>query len=93
MHILMLVLILMLPVTVSSAPDGGVLYATHCAACHGDTGKGGVGVPLSLPSFLDSVDDRFLQLTIRHGRPGRVMPAFSTLSDAQIAAIVNYIRG
>jgi len=76
-----------------SAPRGDELYAAHCAACHGDTGAGGVGVPLSLPSFLSSVDDNFLRETIRHGRPGRVMPAFRALSNAQVNAIVHYIRG
>lgn len=78
--------------SVSAAPDGGLLYQRHCAACHGDKGEGGVGVPLSLASFLDSVDDGFLSRTIRLGRPGRVMPAFSKLSDAQIDAIVSFVR-
>ncbi|MGB5541717.1 MAG: c-type cytochrome [Gammaproteobacteria bacterium] len=76
-----------------AAPDGAGLYAANCAACHGDKGGGGVGVPLSLPSFLDSVDDQFLHQTIRHGRPGRVMPAFASLSDAQVDAIVRFMRG
>ena len=75
------------------APDGGQLFNTHCAACHGDKGGGGVGVPLALPAFLESVDDAFLHKTIRLGRPGRVMPAFTKLSDAQIDAIVSHIRG
>jgi len=75
------------------APDGGQLYRTHCAACHGDKGDGGVGVPLALPAFLETVDDEFLHRTIRLGRPGRVMPAFSKLSDAQVDAIVDHIRG
>ena len=75
------------------APRGDDLYAAHCAACHGDIGVGVVGVPLSFPSFLDSVDDDFLRKTIRHGRPGRVMPAFRALSDAQVNAIVHYVRG
>ena len=74
------------------APDGGQLYRANCAACHGDKGDGGVGVPLALPAFLESVDDGFLQRTIRLGRPGRVMPAFTKLSDAQITAIVRHIR-
>jgi cytochrome c oxidase cbb3-type subunit 3 len=55
-------------------------------------GKGGVGVPLSLPSFLNSVSNTYLMKTIRLGRPGRVMPAFDVLSDAQVNAIVNYLR-
>jgi cytochrome c oxidase cbb3-type subunit 3 len=76
-----------------AAPDGAQLYAAHCAVCHGDKGSGGVGIPLALPSFLESVDDAFLRNTIRHGRPGRVMPAFPALSDAQLNAIVRFIRG
>jgi len=78
---------------VAGAPDGDQLFRAHCAACHGDKGDGGVGVPLALPAFLESVDDAFLHKTIRLGRPGRVMPAFLKLSDAQIDAIVSHIRG
>lgn len=84
--------LLLASMVAAAAPDGARLYAAHCAACHGDTGGGGVGVPLSLPSFLNSIDDDFLRKTIRHGRPGRVMPAFSKLSDAQIEAITGFIR-
>jgi cytochrome c oxidase cbb3-type subunit 3 len=79
--------------TAFAAPDGEALFADHCSACHGTAGEGGVGVPLSLPSFLAGVDDDFLRKTIRLGRPGRVMPAFPKLSDAQIKAIVGHIRG
>ena len=86
------IMLLGITTVVAGEPRGGELFAAHCAGCHGDTGKGGVGVPLSLPSFLESVDDRFLRKTIRMGRPGRVMPAFRTLSDAQVEAIVRYIR-
>ncbi|HKK14454.1 MAG TPA: c-type cytochrome [Gammaproteobacteria bacterium] len=74
------------------APDGHALFERHCAVCHGESGHGGVGVPLALPSFLSSVSDHYLATTIRRGRPGRVMPAFQSLSDAQIRAIVHYIR-
>jgi len=93
MRLILLVFFLALMPAAGAAPDGGALYASHCSACHGDKGGGGVGVPLSLPSFLESVDDDFLAKTIRYGRPGRVMPAFSKLSDAQIDAIVGHIRG
>ncbi|HFC52826.1 MAG TPA: c-type cytochrome [Gammaproteobacteria bacterium] len=73
-------------------PDGARLYAINCAACHGDRGDGGIGVPLSLPDFLSSVTDEYLFLTIRHGRPGRIMPSFQHLSDQQTRAIVRHIR-
>jgi len=87
------ILLMGITTVVLGEPRGGELYSAHCSVCHGDTGEGGVGVPLSLPSFLDSVDDQFLRMTIRHGRPGRVMPAFSQLSDAQVDAIVRFMRG
>jgi len=76
-----------------AAPDGAELYSGKCAACHGLDGSGGVGVPLALPAFLDSVTDDYLHNTIRFGRPGRVMPAFPSLSDAQVDAIVAHLRG
>jgi len=68
------------------------LYRRHCSSCHGSDGHGGVGVPLALPSFLSSVDDEYLYRTIRLGRPGRVMPAFTKLSESDTQAIVSYIR-
>lgn len=61
---------------VHAAPDGEELYQKHCSVCHGSDGRGGVGVPLSMKSFINSVPDDYLQATIRHGRPGRIMPAF-----------------
>lgn len=73
-------------------PDGAKLFQTNCAGCHGSNGNGGVGVPLTLPDFQYGVDDHFLKVTIRHGRPGRVMPAFTELSDAEVDALVEHIR-
>ena len=74
-----------------AAPDGNELYQEHCAVCHGTKGQGGVGVPLSLPSFLEIVPKSYLQKTMRLGRPGRVMPAFKQLSDAEVSAIADFI--
>jgi cytochrome c oxidase cbb3-type subunit 3 len=75
-----------------AATDGATLYARNCAACHGEDGSGGIGVPLSLPSFQATVDDAYLRQTIRIGRPGRVMPAFTQLSDGEVSAIVGHLR-
>jgi cytochrome c oxidase cbb3-type subunit III len=73
--------------------DGAKLFTQYCAACHGAQGAGGVGVPLSLPDFLATVDAEYLRKTIRLGRPGRVMPAFRQLSDTEVDAIVKHIQG
>lgn len=75
-------------------PDaqGPELYRRHCASCHGNDGQGGVGVPLAIPSFLSGVSDEFLFRTIRLGRPGRVMPAFTQLSDGETRSIVAHLR-
>jgi len=78
--------------TAAAAPDGARLYSRMCAVCHGDAGDGGVGVPLRLPAFQDSVSDTYLKQTIRRGRPGRIMPAFDQLSEAEVNAIVEHIR-
>ena len=76
----------------AATPDGARLYAQRCSACHGADGNGGVGVPLALPAFLSSVDDVYLRKTVRLGRPGRVMPAFTQLADAEVEAIIRHIR-
>jgi cytochrome c oxidase cbb3-type subunit 3 len=76
-----------------AAVDGATLYSRNCAACHGEDGSGGIGVPLSLPSFQATVDDVYLRNTIRIGRPGRVMPAFTQLSDEEVDAIIKQLRG
>lgn len=75
-----------------AAPDGARLYGRNCAACHGENGTGGIGVPLALPAFQTAASDDYLRKTIRHGRPGRVMPAFPQMSDAEVAAIVRHVR-
>jgi len=90
---ILVILILMLSATqLLAAPDGDRLYQDKCEACHGQQGRGGVGIPLSLPAFQRDVSDEFLKKTIQLGRPGRVMPAFPFLSDAQLSALVKTLR-
>ena len=76
----------------AAAADGATLYAQNCAACHGDRGSGGIGVPLALASAHGLVSHDYLRKTIRSGRPGRVMPAFTALADAEVEAIVRYVQ-
>lgn len=72
--------------------DGAQLYSQHCASCHGVDGRGGAGVPLANNSFQEQVSNEFLFNTVKHGRPGRVMPSFNWLDAKDINAIVMHVR-
>ena len=85
------ILLLGLVTRLAAAPDGKQLYQNNCSVCHQTAGKGGIGLPLTAP-ILKQVSDDYLAKTIRVGRPGRIMPPFQHLSDAQVTAIVNYMR-
>ena len=75
----------------SSHFDGEKLFESKCAICHRSGGQGGIGLPLKKSKFA-SFPDSYLRKTIRHGRPGRIMPAFQLLSDAHVDDIVKYLR-
>ncbi len=91
-YLLTSLLFLLVSPLVQAKPDGEHLYTTHCSACHGADGNGGVGVPLALPDFQYGVTNDYLRNTIRHGRPGRIMPAFTSLKDNEVKAIIKHIR-
>ncbi len=84
------------------ATDGATLYGTFCAACHGLHGEGRryPGMPVfpavGNPDFLAVASDEFLTATIRHGRPGRRMPAWGEkeggLRPEEIQAVVGQLR-
>jgi len=84
------------------ATDGGTLYGTFCAACHGPAGEGMryAGMPafpaIGNPDFLALVSDDFLRQTVRHGRRGRRMPSWGEseggLRPAEIDSVVAWVR-
>jgi len=88
---LALVLAVVVQGQVVAAPDGRALYIEHCSACHQMKGQGGIGLPLA-SAKLGDVSDDYLRKTIRIGRPGRVMPSFQRMSDAQVDAVVAFLR-
>jgi len=78
---------------------GARLYADACASCHGVNGEGGEGPALHNRVLLEAATDTYLHETIRRGRRGTSMAAFSdasparrTLEDQEIEAIVTHIR-
>jgi len=91
-HFLISALFLLVIFPAQAKLDGEQLYSTHCAACHGASGHGGVGVPLALPDFQYGVTNDYLKKTILLGRPGRIMPAFTQLKDDEVNAIIKHIR-
>jgi mono/diheme cytochrome c family protein len=82
--------------------DGAAVYSAVCSSCHQ---PGGVGLAGDYPPLIDNphVDDaEYVETVIRNGRTGEIvvngvtydgiMPAQSTLSDDDIAAVIVYIQ-
>ena len=87
----LMILFLFLARPALAAPDGRALYEENCSACHQSEGKGGIGLPLT-EEILAQLSDDYIAKTIRNGRPGRIMPSFESLSDAQVGALLRHIR-
>lgn len=83
------------------------LYATHCASCHGPSGRGdGPIAPFLFPEPRDFAAGTFrlvstdnaipthgdLERVLRRGVPGSAMPSFAWLPDADIAALATTVR-
>ena len=78
--------------TLHADENGSALYKQHCAACHSNSGKGGIGLPLSTPSVIESLPDSYIKKTIIQGRLGRIMPAFEQLKETEVDAIIRHMR-
>ncbi|HEY1991144.1 MAG TPA: cytochrome c [Gammaproteobacteria bacterium] len=91
------------PLTAALA-DGAGVFRTNCVSCHGKNGQGTPGLAPALKgdSFVTgNIDD--VMATVKNGRSGDqkhyknlpiAMPAWGgKLSDADINAVVDYIRG
>lgn len=72
---------------------GRQLFTDNCAACHGEHGRGGLGLPLNLQSFLVIADTGYLVRSMQNGRPLRDMPSFTEmLTPADMRAIAHFIK-
>lgn len=88
----------------AAAPDGKAIYTSNCTSCHQATG---VGVPSAFPPLAKNPyvtgDPAKVIHTVLTGMTGSIkvngatyngaMPAWKpTLNNAQIAAVITYIR-
>jgi mono/diheme cytochrome c family protein len=92
------------PAVNASVADGTALYMQNCSTCHGPDGRGQVRTfpPLAGNPDLARDDGAFPVTVVLHGMEGPIrvgdatydaaMPTFDHLSDAEIAAIVNYVQ-
>jgi len=80
--------------------DGAILFAEHCALCHGVNGDGlgrrreAMNPPpanLMLPPWSDAANAGRTFLAIRNGVPKTAMPPWPSLSDKQIWDVVAHI--
>jgi mono/diheme cytochrome c family protein len=77
------------PAPDNAALDVDQLFAATCGWCHSDGGRAAGRGPQLMAS---PKSDDFLRDRIKHGKTG-AMPAYdSAFSDAQIDAMVKYIR-
>ena len=77
----------------SECARGQEVFASNCAACHGLDGRGSERAP----NLVDGETSRRLSNSrisgvIRDGIPSGGMPAFRSLPDADLEAIVKYLR-
>lgn len=80
------------PTPASVAADGAAVYGARCAGCHGATGGGGIGPALADGRTVEVYPDPADQVAVVAGGRGG-MPAFSgRLTDAEIAAVVDFVR-
>ncbi len=74
--------------------DGASLYRASCQACHMPQGQGakGAGMYPALAGNPRVASANYVAFTVLKGRKG--MPGFKwTMTDAQVAEVVNFVRG
>ena len=78
--------------------SGADTYKAQCALCHGEDGLATtpVGMALKAASFKDptviKTPDAALIAIIKNGKDNKMPPFAAKLSDAQIKAVLAYIR-
>jgi alcohol dehydrogenase (cytochrome c) len=78
-------------VTASAQDAGRQVFVARCAGCHGTDGNGGELGP-NIATRVPIRTDAELASVVRQGFVASGMPAFATLSDGDVAALVQFLR-
>ena len=72
---------------------GSLLYADHCAQCHGDTAEGTRKRPsLRTPRVQSQATEGDLHWLLANGNLRRGMPSWSKLPDQQLWQLISYLK-
>ena len=72
---------------------GEKVYATNCVACHQTTGKGNGAIKALDGSAVVLASDHSKQISILlNGANNGAMPAWKSLSDTDLAAVISYTK-
>ena len=72
---------------------GRLLFADHCAQCHGDTAEGSRKRPsLRTPRVQSQATEGDLHWLLANGNLRRGMPSWSKLPDQQLWQLIAYLR-
>ncbi|HLH01517.1 MAG TPA: c-type cytochrome [Bryobacteraceae bacterium] len=83
------------PADPEAAARGQKLFVANCAFCHGTNANGGNGGPdlvRSLVVLHDKGTGAEIGPVVHNGRPGKGMPPFPSLTDAQIHDIAQFLK-
>lgn len=73
--------------------SGNPIFSSTCAGCHGLDGRGGERAPgIAGNAQAEGLSDAQIFGIISNGISGAGMPAFRSLGDEQVRALVRYVR-
>ncbi|MEP7365520.1 MAG: PQQ-binding-like beta-propeller repeat protein [Acidobacteriota bacterium] len=75
----------------AQAPEGRATFLSRCSGCHGADGNGGEHAPSIRPSLAANNDDQLKEI-IRNGVARKGMPAFQQMPQAELNALVAFMR-
>jgi alcohol dehydrogenase (cytochrome c) len=75
----------------AQSPEGRASFQSRCSVCHGTDGNGGEHAP-SILARVQSRNDQELTAFLHEGLPLRGMPGFAEVPDAEMRALVGFLR-